>query len=56
MPERTGYSLLSSSSQARSLDILTNWHLNKMPFSGVLTKIDQASDTAPSRSGANASY
>jgi hypothetical protein len=37
--------------QARSLDIPTNGHPNKMPFSGVLTKLDQPSDTAPSGSG-----
>jgi hypothetical protein len=37
-----------SSLQAHSLDLSTAGHLNKMPFSGVLTKIDQPSDGAPS--------
>jgi len=35
------------SMQARSLNIPTEKHPNKMPFSGVLTKIDEPSDAAP---------
>lgn len=41
----------SFSIQARSLDISTGGHPNKMPFSGVLTKIDEPSDAAPEGSG-----
>lgn len=40
-------SLPGMSMQARSLDIPTSKHPNKMPFSGVLTKIDEPSDAAP---------
>ena len=36
---------------ARSLDIPTDAHPNKMPFSGVLTKIEEPSDAAPEGSG-----
>jgi hypothetical protein len=36
---------------ARSLDIPSNDHPNKMPFSGVLTRIDEPSDVAPEGSG-----
>jgi hypothetical protein len=36
---------------ARSLDIPTNDHPNKLPFSGILTKLDQPSDGPPSGSG-----
>jgi len=39
--------LAAVSMQARSLDIPTEKHPNKMPFSGVLTRIDEPSDAAP---------
>jgi hypothetical protein len=39
-----------ASLHARSFDFPTDPHLNRMPFSGVLTKIDQPSDGAPSGS------
>jgi hypothetical protein len=39
--------LAAVSMLARSLDIPTDAHPNKMPFSGILTKIDQPSDSAP---------
>ena len=36
---------------ARSLDIPTDPHPNKLPFSGVLTKLEEPSDAAPEGSG-----
>jgi hypothetical protein len=47
----TTVSFPSLSIQARSLDIPTNAHPNRMPFSGVLTRIDEPSDAAPEGSG-----
>ena len=44
-------SLPNLSLQARSLDISTARHPNKMPFSGVLTKVDEPSDSPPEGSG-----
>jgi hypothetical protein len=44
-------SLPALSLHARSLNVPTNGHPNKMPFSGVLAKLDQPSDAAPSGSG-----
>lgn len=41
----------SLSLRARSLDISTARHPNKMKFSGVLTKIDEPSDSPPEGSG-----
>jgi hypothetical protein len=38
-------------SHARSLDIPTTSHVNRMAFSGVLAKIDEPSDAAPEGSG-----
>jgi len=43
-------SLAVPSLHARSLDLATNGHPNKLPFSGVLAKLDQPSDAAPSGS------
>ena len=43
--------LAAMSMQARSLDIPTEKHPNKMPFSGILTRIDEPSDAAPDGSG-----
>jgi hypothetical protein len=40
-----------SSLHARSLDIPLDAHLNRMPFSGVLVKLDQPSDGAPDGTG-----
>jgi hypothetical protein len=47
--ERVSFPAISL--QARSLDIPTNDHPNRMPFSGVLTRIDEPSDAAPEGSG-----
>jgi hypothetical protein len=41
----------SSSLRARALDIPAESHPNRMPFSGVLTKINEPSDAAPEGSG-----
>ena len=41
------FSLPKMSLNARSLDIPNEAHPNKMPFSGVLTRIDEPSDAAP---------
>jgi hypothetical protein len=42
--------------RARSLDIPTESHPNRMPFTGVLTKIDEPSDTAPEAAPGAESY
>jgi hypothetical protein len=39
--------------RARSLDVPANAHPNRLPFSGVLTKIDEPSDAAPEGSNGN---